>query len=723
MGRKFFIGILFSFFILVSTVQSQDVSRDSVSISTRNPGLFNVQKWPILLNQWSKEIDSVKNRLAWTRKQADTTFIDSTLVFFVTKRGQLEDLSHLIAEAKISGEFFDNTNDVKDTSEIAEIIALDSITEPKPIASEKIERIENNIKRLLFDLDLLESSTQRRRQELNAMQAAKIKESPIRQQMFKTVEKNWIKDGGSKAYFELSAWNNRFFILLLSLLYFYWIFKVGKSSKQEIDDLRIHKNEPIWIAVMKALVFFLILLPFSSFNIPVFILQISYLLIFILLYLILYQDMSIFKRRVLQLIFVYYSSTILGNLLLSELWWTQIIVGLINVSGVLLVWRLGYRNDQNNPIAYLSRYLRVAIIFAHFMAIFFLILGYVNAARMCGLLAAMGLLLSLSLRAFRDMLLSDIDKQQQYANAESWLKKFDSKRVLNSSDRLIKLFCIYPVIQLIANTLNVVRETQSLLDNFLNTAHSIGNISFSYGNLILAIVVISLSNWLQKTLKSLLDTQVPSAKHSQKLTLLPLFRVFIVVVGFLVGISIMGLGLDKLTVIIGALSVGIGLGLQNIINNFVSGVILVFEKPFKIGDYVELADKKGQVMQIGIRSSTLLTDQGARVIIPNGDLLSGRLVNWTFSESDIRFNIQLLVEKSVNLTEWKEWLAQITLTFNEVDKSIPVRIWTQGITAEHYQLSVQVGIRHVNLIDKFKSKFLEAVQKEMDKRELKIASQ
>src|SRR5690606_36639272 len=125
----------------------------------------------------------------------------------------------------------------------------------------------------------------------------------------------------------------------------------------------------------------------------------------------------------------------------------------------------------------------------------------------------------------------------------------------------------------------------------------------------------------------------------RKITLFPLFRLLIVVVGFLIGISILGLGLDKLTVIIGALSVGVGLGVQNIINNSVSGVILVFEKSLKIVDYVDLTDKTVQLLEIVIRPSTLLTDEGSRVIIPNGDLLSGRLVNWTFRNADIRLNL------------------------------------------------------------------------------------
>src|SRR5690606_16661837 len=208
----------------------------------------------------------------------------------------------------------------------------------------------------------------------------------------------------------------------------------------------------------------------------------------------------------------------------------------------------------------------------------------------------------------------------------------------------------------------------------------------------------------------------------RKITLFPLFRLLIVVVGFLIGISILGLGLDKLTVIIGALSVGIGLGLQNIINNFVSGVILVFEKPFKIGDYVELADKKGQVMEIGIRSSTLLTDEGSRVIIPNGDLLSGRLVNWTFRDADIRVNLKLTVDSTVPIEQIKKELKTRLTSFEEIDRSIPVKIFTKEITTDNYQLSIQVGVQHVRYIERFRSQFLESFKKDMDVRGVNVSS-
>jgi len=94
-----------------------------------------------------------------------------------------------------------------------------------------------------------------------------------------------------------------------------------------------------------------------------------------------------------------------------------------------------------------------------------------------------------------------------------------------------------------------------------------------------------------------------------------------------------GIELNKFTVLTGAFGVGIGFGLQNIINNFVSGLILQFERPIHVDDVLEVDTYTGRVTRIGIRSSTIQTFQGAEVIIPNATLISGKVINWTLSES------------------------------------------------------------------------------------------
>jgi small-conductance mechanosensitive channel len=118
-------------------------------------------------------------------------------------------------------------------------------------------------------------------------------------------------------------------------------------------------------------------------------------------------------------------------------------------------------------------------------------------------------------------------------------------------------------------------------------------------------------------------------------------RILLVSIGFLLAATAAGMELSHLAIILGAFSVGIGFGLQNIFNNLVSGLILVFERPINEGDIVEVNSLLGRVKKIGIRSSIVRTFSGAEVIVPNGELISNELINWTLSDQFRRADVQV----------------------------------------------------------------------------------
>lgn len=546
---------------------------------------------------------------------------------------------------------------------------------------------------------------------------------PTRHRVVEIMQSNLQIDDSATSFFHYSAWSNRIFLIICSLLYFYWMFRLGRRSEEGDEKLRLHQNEPLWIPLLKCVIFFLVLLPLTSFSVPVIVLQGSYFLIFLLLFIILYPEFSSFKRKVLGTIFIYYILLILANLLQSDSWWSKIFSITTNLLGIILVWRMGKRTDVDNPIAYIPPYARWSIMAGFLLASMLNIVGYVQPARMWSLVSGIGLLQAMALRAFKDMLIHDLKNQYERANPNAMFRRLDLTRMLQSVDRLIWLICGALIAIVLLNNLHLMEETREVLRRILTRNNSIGGITYNYADLLLAIAVIWVSNWLQKNLKNLIDEPSSNELQRRKMTLFPLFRLLIMVIGFLFAVSVLNIGVDRLTVIIGALSVGVGLGLQNIINNFVSGIILVFEKPFKAGDYIELGDKKGQVLQIGIRASVLLMDEGARVIIPNGDLLSGRLVNWTFTENDIRLNMRLKIGPGATpIEDIKTSLRSTLRSFDHVDPSIPIKVFTKEISVDLFQLSIQVGIRHIRYIEPFRSKFLEDFKKEMDAREVTVTS-
>jgi len=115
----------------------------------------------------------------------------------------------------------------------------------------------------------------------------------------------------------------------------------------------------------------------------------------------------------------------------------------------------------------------------------------------------------------------------------------------------------------------------------------------------------------------------------------------ILLLGFLAGAGALGVDLNRATLLTGAFGVGIGFGLQNIVNNFVSGIILLLERPIQVGDAIQMADLDGEVRRIGIRATTVHTWRGAEVIVPNASLISGNLTNWTLSDRTRRFELMI----------------------------------------------------------------------------------
>ena len=108
-----------------------------------------------------------------------------------------------------------------------------------------------------------------------------------------------------------------------------------------------------------------------------------------------------------------------------------------------------------------------------------------------------------------------------------------------------------------------------------------------------------------------------------------LLHYLILLLGFLAAIGAMGVDLNRVTLLTGAFGVGVGFGLQTIVNNFVSGIILLLERPIQVGDTIQIGQLSGEIRRIGIRSSTVRTSDGAEVIVPNGTFMTISVVNLT----------------------------------------------------------------------------------------------
>ena len=149
------------------------------------------------------------------------------------------------------------------------------------------------------------------------------------------------------------------------------------------------------------------------------------------------------------------------------------------------------------------------------------------------------------------------------------------------------------------------------------------------------------------------------------------------VLSLLLAIVVMGADLTNLTVIAGALSVGIGFGLQNVINNFVSGIIILFERPFKVGDWVNIGGEEGKIKQINIRSTELETFKKTSVIVPNATLLSSSVINMTHGDNWTRLSVSVGVAYGSDVEKVREILLECAASHPKVlKKPAPYVIFT-----------------------------------------------
>ena len=167
-------------------------------------------------------------------------------------------------------------------------------------------------------------------------------------------------------------------------------------------------------------------------------------------------------------------------------------------------------------------------------------------------------------------------------------------------------------------------------------------------------------------------------------------RYIIVLVGLIIILQTAGIDLSTLTVLIGALGIGIGFGLQNIVNNFISGIIILLERPIKVGDRIEVGGTHGKVVDISARSTTILTNDNVSIIVPNAEFISSQVINWSHNDDKVRFRIPVSVEYSSDIKKVTRLLLEVGMENPGVLKDPPptCRITEFGDDGIHFQLLV-----------------------------------
>jgi len=150
-----------------------------------------------------------------------------------------------------------------------------------------------------------------------------------------------------------------------------------------------------------------------------------------------------------------------------------------------------------------------------------------------------------------------------------------------------------------------------------------------------------------------------------------IFRYIVITIGMIIIIQTAGINLSALGFLAGALGVGIGFGLQGITNNFISGLIILFERPVKVGDRIDVGDISGDVVRIAARATTVITNDNISIIIPNSEFINSRVINWSHNDRRIRFNYTVGVSYDENPGIIRKLLLEVAKENNAVLKHPP----------------------------------------------------
>jgi small-conductance mechanosensitive channel len=270
------------------------------------------------------------------------------------------------------------------------------------------------------------------------------------------------------------------------------------------------------------------------------------------------------------------------------------------------------------------------------------------------------------------------------------------KRVGFIINSCIVVFVLFPII---LTAWGLYGSTQEAVGGFLALGFNIGYQRISLGLMLAATATLYVSFLFSWSLpKVILDENVAGAglERGGRISIGHLIQYFIVFIGFLVTIMLFGLDLTKLTIILSAFGVGIGFGLQGIVNNFISGLILLFEQPVRVGDRIEITGNWAEIKRIGLRATTVRTFDESEVIIPNANLVSNEVTNWTLSNRQARITTPVGVVYGSDIPLVIGTLMACAEDHERVAKSPPPQVLFRSFGESSLDFELRTWINDIN---------------------------
>jgi len=352
-------------------------------------------------------------------------------------------------------------------------------------------------------------------------------------------------------------------------------------------------------------------------------------------------------------------------------------LALLILNLIWATWLIGKFEGLNN-----TKFIRAVIILALISSLIADWLGYQNLANYI-LVGITGSILALLLTRFIITIWTDFINgldEGRYI----WQQRLRKKLAVKGDDyipgslwfRFTFGIVIWPVFFIsLLKIWGLSDNSLLLLYSSINDGFELGTVEIVPSKVIMALLIfsllLSLVGWVKRRLdKSWLNRS--RMDRGSKEAMISLTGYLGVAIAFLVGLSIAGVQLANIALIAGALSVGIGFGLQNIVNNFVSGLVLLFERPIRTGDWIVVGGTEGYVRKISIRSTQIQTFDRADVIVPNSELISSQVTNWMLQDSRGRLIVPVGVAYGTDPEQVKEVLLNIAHNHEMVICNSPI---------------------------------------------------
>ncbi len=221
----------------------------------------------------------------------------------------------------------------------------------------------------------------------------------------------------------------------------------------------------------------------------------------------------------------------------------------------------------------------------------------------------------------------------------------EMKRAVEAkADRFLRVFTFFLWVFYLLEILDLKLVVSEVISNIFSESYKVGSITFTLGTIVMFVAILGGSYLITRIISFLLggnEIKLFSFKLPKGIpaAISLVIRYSILAFGIVLALSYVGIDLSKFNLLAGALGLGIGFGLQAIVSNFISGIILIFERPILPGDVVEVNNLIGTVSKIGVRASRINTYEGAEVVVPNNNLISEDLINWTLSNNIKRVEV------------------------------------------------------------------------------------